>query len=222
MQESLINWIPALVLVALAAVLIWPVLRCAWQRRQLERRIRALGDQAMQHVMLDDGMGGQSYFEWLLLTGEGICLLNTRQHQGNIFAGERLENWAQVIGSRSHHFRNPLFELEPLIATLRYHLPGMPLQAAVLFSGDCVFPKGRPPAVLTRAELPQRSELRNIPLALQQGWSQLMKKTRPLDPLTEGHLQPHRESPAAWRVWLAIILGAQAMAWLSWRLWVWF
>ncbi|MFU8838164.1 MAG: hypothetical protein ACNA75_07675 [Thiohalomonadaceae bacterium] len=221
MPEHFLGCLPVLILLILAAVLVWPVIRCAWQRYQLERRIRALGDQAMQHVMLDDGMGGQSYFEWLLLTGEGICLLNTRQHQGNIFAAERLENWAQVIGSRSHHFRNPLYELEPLTATLRYHLPSVPLQAAVLFSGDCVFPKGRPPAVLTRAELPQTAEPRNIPLALQQAWSQLTKKTRALDPHTEGHLQPHRETPAAWRLWLSIALGGLASGWLAWCLWAW-
>jgi hypothetical protein len=212
--------LPPLVLLALALWLLWPWLRCWYLRRDLEKRIAALGERHLRDVMLEDGMGGHSYFEWLLLTGEGICLLNTSQRDGNIFAGERMENWAQVVGSRSRQFVNPLFALEPLTATLRYHLPGTPLQAVVLFSGRCHFPKGRPEAVLTRDELPAKFELRNIPLTLQRAWEQLQDKVRPLDPHSEGHLLPYREGPGAWRVWLALVLLGISALWLLWRVWL--
>lgn len=218
MNAALITWLPVLLLCLLALWLAWPGIRCGYQRRRLERRIAALGDQHLRDVMLDDGMGGQSYFEWLLLTGEGICLLNTNQRSGHIFAGDKLENWAQVVGSRSNHFTNPLFALEPLVATLRYHLPGVPLQAAVLFGGECSFPKGRPESVLTRNELPEQPSLRHIPLSLQQAWEQLGNMVRQFDPEREGHLQPYRESPPRWRLWLALVLLLSGGLWLAWRL----
>lgn len=218
MYELLLTWLPPLLLVALAGWLAWPGLRCWYQQRGLERRIAALGDRHLRDVMLDDGMGGQSYFEWLLLTAEGICLLNTNQRSGHIFAGEKLENWAQVVGSRSRHFTNPLYALEPLVATLRYHLPGVPLQAAVLFGGECSFPKGRPESVLIRDELPNQPGLRNIPLSLQQAWEQLGGKVRKFDPEREGHLLPYRETPPRWRLGLALVLLLSGGVWLAWRI----
>lgn len=218
-EQWILLVLPPLILLALSLWLLWPWLRCWYRRRDLEKRIAALGERHLRDVMLEDGMGGHSYFEWLLLTGDGICLLNTSQRDGNIFAGERMENWAQVVGSRSRLFANPLFALEPLTASLRYHLPGTPLQAVVLFSGRCCFPKGRPEAVLTRDELPAKFELRNIPLTLQRAWEQLQDKARPLDPRAEGHLLPYREAPGSWRLWLTLVLLLLASFWLGWRLW---
>lgn len=218
MQTYLLTWLPPLCLIVLALWLVWPWWRCRMQVRRLERRIAALGDQHLRDVILDDGMGGQSYFEWLLLTGNGICLLNTNQSSGNIFAGDKLENWAQVQGARSYHFVNPLYALEPLTATLRYHLPGIPLQPVVLFTGDCNFPKGRPSSVLITDELPEHFSLCNIPLSLQRAWAQLTDKARKLDPRVEEHLLPLRTSPSPWRVYLSLGLLLAALLWLGWHL----
>jgi hypothetical protein len=217
MNGLLLSWGPALLLLLLGVWLAWPVACHAYQRYKLKKGIEALGDQHLRDVMLDDGMGGQSYFEWLLLTDEGICLLITRQYAGNIFAGERLENWAQVQGNRTRYFTNPLHDLDPLIATLNYHLPGIVIRTVILFSGDCHFPKGRPATVLTREELFNQGGPRTIPLALHRAWSQLEKKAQRPDPYTRAHLLPHREDLPFWRLWLTGGLLLLAVAWVNWN-----
>lgn len=218
-MHPLLIWLPALLLLAASLWLAWPLWRRWHAQRQLEQRIAALGDRQLRDVMLDDGMGGHSYFEWLLLTEQGICLLNTKRYHGNIFAGERLEKWSQVVGSRSYYFTNPLYDLEPLSATLRYHLPGVPLQAAVLFVGECRFPKGHPAAVMTRDELLKEGRMATIPLKLQQAWERLENLVRHPDPQRESHLLPHREEGPHWRLWLAAGLSLLALVWVLWGLW---
>lgn len=204
---------------ALALWLAWPLWSRWREQGQVDRRIATLGDQHLRGVLLEDGMGGHSYYDWLLLTPDGFCLLVSKAHQGNIFAGERLEHWTQVIGSRSYHFSNPLFELEPLRATLRYHFPKMPLQAAVVFTGSCRFPKGHPDGVLTREQLPEAARLHAIPLSQQQAWEQLKAKVRRPDPLLEQHLldaSPWQSSRAISALLLAVSGGLMMLGGWLW------
>ena len=203
-------WLLAMLLLGMALFLLWPCWSKWRGQRRLEQDIIALGEQHLRDVMLEDGMGGYSYFEWLLLTEQGVCLLISKGQQGNIFAGERLEKWSQVVGSRSYYFTNPLYELEPLSATLRYHLPGTPIQGLVLFSGQCFFPKGQPDAVLTREQLPGERVPGSIPVKLQQAWQRLEQRARPVDPDSEAHLLPTRDSSANKRMGLAVAVTVLA------------
>lgn len=216
----LITWGVVTLLAVIALLLAWPMLKRRLARRAMERTIASSGFGRLRNVLLDDGMGGQSYYEWLLLTPSSIRVLATSGRSGIIFAGERLETWAQVLGKRTIRFDNPLYSLEESLSTLRYHLPKLPVEGRVLFIGDCSFPKGRPDKVLTPGELDNRGRepaAEAVQPVIQQAWEKLQESVRQVDPATEGYLLPVREPPAYGRWLMIVLLLLAAGAWLFWR-----
>lgn len=221
MQETVITWGVTALLLLVALLLSWPMLRRTFARWRMERDIASSGVAQLRDVLLDDGMGGLAYYEWLLLTPSAIRVLSTSGRSGIIFAGERMDAWAQVVGKRTTRFDNPLYNLEEAMSTLRYHLPTVTVEGNILFVGDCTFPKGRPEKVLTPAELAGERDHRGeqaVQPVLQQGWEKLAQLVRKVNPDTEGYLLPVRTRPAYWRWALVLLLLAAAGAWLYWRL----
>jgi len=221
LNEQLITWGVTGLFWLVALILLWPVLRRWSSRRRMEKCIASHGVDRMRNVLLDDGMGGMAFFEWLLLTPREIRILITSQRNGIIFAGERMDTWAQVVGKRTIRFSNPLQGLEQLMTGLRHHLPGLRIEGHILFTGDCSFPKGRPSSVLTLDDLvEERADQTEqaVQPVLEQAWDKLGKLSRRIDPATESYLLPVRESPSYMR-WLGVALFIAAGAgWLFWRM----
>jgi hypothetical protein len=221
LQEIAITWgIPALLLLG-AAAFAWPLLRCRLVRQRMERRISAVGIARLRNVLLEDGMGGQSFYEYLLLTPGGILSLASIARDGIIFGGERMDTWAQVLGKRTIRFANPLYGMEGQLATLRHHLPKVVLEGIVLFRGNCSFPKGKPEGVWTLDDLAEAggSEVKAavVPV-LKEAWQELEQRSRQIDPDREDYLLPLEQGPSRWRLLLALAVIGGALAWLLWRL----
>jgi hypothetical protein len=221
LEERLITWGGTALLLPLALWLAWPMLGRWRRRRRLERCIASAGVERMRNVLLDDGMGGMTFYEWILLTPREIRVFMTSGRSGIIFAGERMDSWAQVLGKRTIRFANPLYSLEGLLATLRFHLPKLAIEGNILFIGDCTFPKGRPDSVLTLRDLSEENADTNqqaVQPVLEQAWAKIKERARNVDPASEGYLLPLGEPPAYGR-WLGIVLLVLAgSGWLYWRL----
>ncbi len=220
MQEIVITWGVVALLLLLALWLSWPMLRQAYNRWRMERNIASSGVEKLRDVMLDDGMGGQTYFEWLLLTPTDIRVLFTSSRYGIIFAGERMDAWAQVIGKRTIRFNNPLYTLEDSVSTLRYHLPNLTIEGNILFTGNCSFPKGRPAQVLMAGELAgqqDESASHAVQPVLEQAWDKLKGLVRKVDPATESYLLPVKEEPSYGRWGVVALLLLVMVGWLIWR-----
>lgn len=221
MNAAVITWGIAAILWLAALVLLWPMLRRWNSRRRMERCIASTGVEQMRNVLLEDGMGGMAFFEWLLLTPREIRIIITSGRDGIIFAGDRMDTWAQVVGKRTIRFANPLHSLDALITGLRYHLPKLTIAGHILFIGDCSFPKGRPSSVLTLEDLASEqsdSTEQAVQPVLEQAWEKLKGIAREVDPATEGYLLPVRERPSYLR-WVGIVaLLATSVGWLVWRL----
>ncbi len=211
----------ATALILLALLLAVPLLRHSYLRRRMERCISSSGLEWMRNVMLEDGMGGLVFFEWLLMTPHNIRVLVTSYRTGIIFAGDRMDTWAQVVGKRTTHFSNPLYRMEGLLSCLRYHQPSVGTEGKILFMGDCTFPKGRPGSLLTLKDLQNESGggIREAVLpVVEQAWKELKAKARKVDPVSEAYLLPVKEN-SSWVRWLIIVLLLVACGgWLYWRL----
>jgi hypothetical protein len=221
LQEQLITWGGVLLLLVAALVVAWPLLRRLRERRAMDKRIAAVGVEQLRHVLLEDGMGGLSYYEHLLLTPRGILVLMGNPRDGIIFGGEQMDSWAQVVGKRTIRFANPLYTLEGQLSTLRYHLPKIALEGHVLFCGASSFPKGRPPGVWSLEDLAaagQEGMQQAVQPVIKAAWETLQQRARKLDPASEGYLLPVGHSPSYLRWSGIILLAATAAAWLGWRL----
>lgn len=220
-EQQLWTWGLPLALLLIALVLLLPWLRKKLEQRRMDKRIAAIGTAQLKNVLLDDGMGGQSFYERLLLTPSGILVLFTNHRHGIIFGGERMDNWAQVLGKHTIRFTNPLYHIDNQLSTLRYHLPKLDVLGNVLFVGDCSFPKGKPEGVWTQEDLVALgSEEQSQPLKPQyeKAWEEISQRAHGIDPARDSYLLPVAENTSALRLWLAGLMFVSALAWLLWRL----
>ena len=88
----------------------------------------------LQNVLVPDGMGGHIQVEHLLLTGQGLVVIDAKSFAGTIFASERMEEWT-VIGKQGRFtFPNPLGTLYDRVAALRQLVRDVPVAGHVLFA----------------------------------------------------------------------------------------
>lgn len=216
LEPSLINWgISALLFILALAVLI-PSLRALLSERREERRINGLGHSGVRRVWLDDGMDGKVFIDYLLLTETGILLANLNRREGILFAGERMDSWAQVIGRKTYHFPNPLRELEALVASLRQQFPKITIDYRLVFTNPCSFPKGKPEGIELLGELPLPPGKADAPAAsappLAEAWKQLSGSAEPVSAQSAATLLEERPAYGR-RLGLALILMAAAGGW---------
>jgi hypothetical protein len=90
-----------------------------WRRRgpELAKALETVALDRLQNVLLPDGMGGHIQVEHLLLTGQGLVVIDAKSFAGTIFASERMAEWT-VIGKHGRFtFPNPLGTLYDRVAT---------------------------------------------------------------------------------------------------------
>jgi hypothetical protein len=133
-------------------------------------------------VLLPTGRGGHIQIEHLLLTGQGLVVIDAKLFAGTIFASERMAEWT-VIGKKGRFtFPNPLGTLYDRVAALRQLVRDVPVAGHVLFGGGADFSKGRPRDVLSAAELmeiyrrPEQADLERLLVAFAPQW-ELVKST---------------------------------------------
>jgi hypothetical protein len=146
----------------------------------------------LQDVLLPDGMGGQIQIEHLLLTGNGLIVIDVKAFEGTIFAGERMAEWT-VIGSQGRFtFPNPLGTLYDRVAALRQLVRDVPVAGYVLFGGGADFSKGRPRDVLLPTDLldryprPDQADLERLLVAFAPHWDRVKAA---MEPVTAGARQ---------------------------------
>jgi len=167
--------VPALLLL-LALSLLYP-----WfQRRRADRRVRAsirrLGKTALGDVTVDNGMDGFVFIDFLVLTPAEILVVTLMNTRGIIFGGEKIDNWARVVGRRTYKFPNPLEASQERVLAVKYHVPGVEVRGLVLFTEGCTFPKGKPEGVMLPQEITttmEQWEQVTIPTGLQTAWDRI-------------------------------------------------
>lgn len=182
--EILITWIPALLLLLVGIVLLWPTLCRCYLDRQLQRKIRAAASDTLHQVVIPDGMDGAVYMENLLLTPDGLLVLPVHRYQGVVFAADGIDNWTQVIGKRSYKFANPLPQLESEVLAVKSYAGGTPVDGRVIFTRGVEFPKGRPGRLISVAELEtlgEQNRARSVPAAYQRAWDTLKRQVQTPD-----------------------------------------
>jgi hypothetical protein len=171
-------------LIAVVALVGWLV----WRRRggpEVKKALEAVAIDRLQNVLLPDGMGGLIQVEHLLLTGQGLVVLDAKSFSGTIFASERMAEWT-VIGKQGRFtFPNPLGTLYDRVAALRQLVRDVPVAGYVLFAGGADFTKGRPRDVLSAAELveryrrPEQQDLERLLVAFAPHWDRVKAAAEP-------------------------------------------
>lgn len=216
--ELVMIWgIPVLLLV-IALVLQWPVIKHRFSEYCLLRTIRKFARETMHDVMLPDGLGGSTYIEHLALTSDAIVILYLKRYQGVIFAGEQIDEWTQVINNHSYRFPNPLQKLEMDLMAINSIIKDVDIEGKVVFTRGSEFPKGKPGNVLLISELEQSGKqytAGEVKPLLQTAWKRLQEQT---EPCSKEFVQTMRDNTSVTgHGWLAGLLLVATTVWLAWH-----
>jgi hypothetical protein len=145
------QWIAAgaaLLLAGAAGYVAYGAYRRRSRRKSLLARLERIAYEAAHQVLVPDGMGGFIHIDHLLLTPQGLLLLDTRRVAGLIFGGDQMSDWTVMARSRRYTFDNPQPALYDRIAAVKALVGEFPVEGRLLFSNVGKFTKGMPKYVL--------------------------------------------------------------------------
>ena len=143
----------ALGAIAAAVYFVRDWLRQVRARKAIENVISSVAYDELRNVLVPTGTGDQIHVHYLLLTQQGLLVIDLFDVQGVIFAGEKMAQWS-VFGPKRHHtFTNPLPMLEDRVMAVRQLAGETPMHGRIVFSMRGEFPKGRPESVIRLDEL---------------------------------------------------------------------
>ncbi|MFI4890070.1 MAG: nuclease-related domain-containing protein [Steroidobacterales bacterium] len=134
----------ALAVLAIAAAAVIRAYRRRARRRALLARLERIALRAVHQVEVPDGMGGFIHVDHLLLTPQGILLLDTRRVSGLIFGGDQMSEWTVMGRKRRYTFENPQPALYDRVAAVKALAGELPVEGRLLFSDVGRFTKGKP------------------------------------------------------------------------------
>ncbi|WP_126456472.1 nuclease-related domain-containing protein [Sulfuriflexus mobilis] len=146
----------AVVSVLLLVVMLLRYLRRSQHARQIHKLIRDLSRDSLADILVPDSVDGEVWIDYLLLTDGGLLVLDIRDYTGNLFGGESINEWTQLIGVKSHKFNNPLLELPARIQAVQALAGDIPVTGQVVFTRRGHFPKGLPEGVCMVDEVYER------------------------------------------------------------------
>ena len=153
-QISVISLALAFGVLVLTALLAWPSI-LLWRRwrEHPSRVITRISAHQLSDIVIPDGMDGEIHLDHLLLTVKGLLVLDLRNVNGLVFAGEQMDDWTVLHDNRRFTFRNPLNPLAARVHAVQDLAGNVPVIGRIVFVGDVQFPAGHIPSVLTLTEL---------------------------------------------------------------------
>lgn len=120
-----------------------------------QRCVRLLTESALPYlrdVVIPDEVGGYTQIDHVLLTAQGLVLMEWQHFSGMLHGSDFSQEWTRFEGKERHEFVNPLRRVHQLVSMLDQLVlgekVGVPMQGFLLMSGGAHFAKGWPQGVL--------------------------------------------------------------------------
>lgn len=111
---------------------------------------RALGDIAYERIeklVIPSADEGEIQVDQLLLTSQGLLILEIKDVQGTVFGSDKMSDWTVIAEERRFTFPNPQPALYDRIAAVKQIVRELPVAGRVLFLEGAEFTKGVPSMV---------------------------------------------------------------------------
>ena len=181
-QQQLMNFGIALVgAIIVVTLIVWIVryLRNTSQDRRIEKIIKEQSEAYAKNVVLSDGMYGYLFSDYLVLMRGKIIAMDVHHLEGYIFGADQIEEWAQVVNSKSNKFKNPLYRVRLMVQQIKQLVNGADVEARVLFGDESSFPKGVPGGVMRfesfRDDLSGHDKNDYMAESMSKTWEELMQ-----------------------------------------------
>lgn len=99
---------------------------------------------------------GTTQTDHILITQNGVLVIETKHYSGWLFANERQKEWTQVLFKIKHRFQNPIIQNSKHILAVQKLLDFIPqeqVRGLVVFTGTAQFKTEVPPGVIQLAQL---------------------------------------------------------------------
>jgi len=153
LQYSDNPWLLPLAAVALL-LLLWVVYRFIRGRGgDLEHALAEISFDRIEGLVIPSADEGEILVDYLLLTSQGLLILDLKDVQGTVFGGDKLQDWTVINDDRRYTFSNPQPALYDRIAAVRQIVRQVPVAGRILFMDGAEFTKGTPGLVSDLTQL---------------------------------------------------------------------
>ncbi len=138
----------------LLLLLLWLLYRFVKGRgSKLEQVLREIAYERVHDLVIPNGDDGEILIDQLLLTSQGLLVLELKDVDGAVFGSDKMEDWTVINEQRRYTFPNPQHGLYDRIAAVRQIVRQVPVAGRVLFLDGAEFSKGMPGLVATLDQL---------------------------------------------------------------------
>ena len=144
------QWLLALVVLLL---LVWLLYRRFRSSDRLRRVLNEIGYDRIDGLVIPNGDEGEIQIDELLLTSQGLLIIDIKEAVGTVFGSDKMQEWAVISEDRRYTFPNPQAALYDRIAAVRHIVRQVPVAGRILFLDGAEFTKGVPSLVSNLDEL---------------------------------------------------------------------
>ena len=142
------------VLVAALFLLAWLLYKLVSGRRaDFEHALSAISFDRVEGLVIPSADDGEILVDYLLLTSQGLLIIEVKDVQGAVFGGDKLQDWTVINDERRYTFSNPQPALYDRIAAVRQIVREVPVAGRILFLDGAQFTKGTPALVSDLTQL---------------------------------------------------------------------
>ncbi len=141
-------------LAVLALLVVWLLYRRLRSRGSgLEQVLDDIAFERIEELVIPSADEGEIQVDHLLLTSQGLLILEIKDVQGIVFGSDKMQDWTVISDERRYTFPNPQPALYDRIAAVRQVVRQVPVAGRILFLDGAEFTKGVPGLVCDLGEL---------------------------------------------------------------------
>ena len=144
-------WLGAVAVVIM--LLGWWLYRRNRDSNRLKRVLGEISHDRIDGLVIPNGDDGEIQIDHLLLTSQGLLIVDIKDATGTVFGGDKLKEWTVISEERRYTFSNPQEALYDRIAAVGHIVRQVPVAGRILFLDGAEFKKGVPSLVSTLDEL---------------------------------------------------------------------
>ncbi len=151
-MDDQLQWLVPLAGAALL-LLVWLIYRHYNRGDRVQQVLDEIGYDRINDLLIPNGDEGEIQIDHLLLTSQGLLILDMKDVVGSVFGSDKMQDWTVISEKRRYTFPNPQAALYDRIAAVRHIVRQVPVAGRVLFRDGAEFTKGVPDLVSDLDEL---------------------------------------------------------------------
>jgi Nuclease-related domain len=150
LQSTYFPW----VLSVLLLLFLWLLYRFIKSRgSRFDQVLREIAYERVHDLVIPNGDDGEILIDQLLLTSQGLLILEVKEVDGAVFGSDKMQDWTVISADGRYTFANPQHGLYDRIAAVRAIVRQVPVAGRILFLDGAQFNKGTPGLVATLDQL---------------------------------------------------------------------